>query len=267
VVTDRARAILITGASSGIGRALALNYAAPGTHLALVGRDATRLERVAADCRAKGATVETSRIDVRARKALADWIRSVDDAHPLDLAIASAGINTGLGIGRLCEDPDAVRAMFEVHVIGALNTIDPAVARMRVRGRGQIALLGSIAGVRGFPHSPSYSAVKAAIHTYAEALRGNLEPQGVTVSLVIPGFVATSLNEKVIAPKPFEMSDTRAAEIIRRGLDRHAAIVAFPRILYVGAFLLRWLPARWVDYALNLVHVDIPETRERALER
>jgi short-subunit dehydrogenase len=138
---------------------------------------------------------------------------------------------------------------------------------MRPRGRGQIALLGSIAGVRGLPYSPAYSATKAAVHAYAEALRGSLASCGLDVSLVIPGFVRTPLNAAHVAPLPLAMSDTRAAEIIRNGLDRRAAVIAFPRLLYYGANLLRVLPRRLVDFCLNLIHVDIPETRERANAR
>jgi len=258
----RPQSILITGASSGIGRALALNYAGPGVYLALLGRNQERLDEVSELCRACGAETDAAQIDVRDRDKLAEWIRSVDDKNPLDLVIPSAGILTGLGMGRLREDPDAVRAIISINLIGVLNTVDPAIERMCARGRGQIAFIGSIAAVRGFPHSPAYCATKAAIHAYAEGLRGGLAAQGVRVSLIIPGFVATAMNEDMIAPKPLLMSDERAARIIRRGLDRGAPVIAFPRILYYWTYLLRFLPARWVDYALNLRHADIHETRE-----
>ena len=256
------RSILITGASSGIGRALALNYAGPDVRLALLGRNQERLDEVSERCRARGAETDAALIDVRARDKLAEWIRSLDDKNPLDLVIASAGILTGLGMGRLREDPDAVRAIISINLIGVLNTVDPVIERMCARGRGLIAFMGSISAVRGLPQSPAYCATKAAIHAYAEGLRGGLAAQGVRVSLIIPGFVATALNVDMIAPKPLLVSDERAARIIRRGLDRGAPVIAFPRLLYYGTYLLRLFPARWVDYALNLAHVDIHETRE-----
>jgi short-subunit dehydrogenase len=258
----RPRSILITGASSGIGRALALNYAGPDVRLALLGLNQEHLDEVSEQCRARGAVINAAQIDVRTRDKLAEWIRSVDDDNPLDLVIASAGIATGLGMGRLREDPDAVRAIISINLIGVLNTVDPAIERMCTRGRGQIAFIGSIAAVRGLPYSPAYCATKAAIHAYAEGLRGGLAAMGVRVSLIIPGFVATALNEDMIVYKPLLLSDVRAARIIRRGLDRGAPVIAFPRLLYYGAHLLRLFPARWVDYALNLGHVDIHETRE-----
>jgi short-subunit dehydrogenase len=263
-MTGGATSILITGASSGIGRALAMNYAGVGVHLALAGRHAERLEEVAAKCRAAGAITTTASIDVRARDEMQRWVHAIDDRHPIDLAIASAGITTGLGMGRLREDPETVRAAISINLLGVLNTVDPVIERMCLRGHGQIAFVGSIAAVRGLPHSPAYCATKAAVHAYAEALRGGLTPQGVRVSLIIPGFVSTAFNEDLVGPKPLAMSDSRAAQIIRRGLERRAPVIAFPRILYFGAHLLRLLPARWADFWLNRVEVDVPETTERA---
>src|ERR1700674_3152173 len=200
MATPRGKSILITGASSGIGRALARAYARPGAHLALGGRNRERLDEVVSQCRAAGAEASGVIMDVRERQRVREWVESVDDMRPIDLLIASAGITTGLGMGRLREDPDAVRAIFSINVIGVLNTIDPVVARMCARGRGQIALIGSPAALRGLPSSPAYCATKAAIHLYAEALRGSLAGQGVQVSLVAPGFVATALNRDIICP-------------------------------------------------------------------
>jgi NAD(P)-dependent dehydrogenase (short-subunit alcohol dehydrogenase family) len=258
-----AKSILITGATSGIGRALAREYAKPGVHLALIGRDRKRLDEVAAEGRARGAIVSAATLDVRARHDLARWIRSIDDAAPLDLVIAGAGITTGIGIGRPREGADAVRAVIATNLMGVLNTIDPAIERMSARGRGRLAFLSTIAAVHGFPYSPAYCASKAAIHSYAEGIRAELLPHGVGVSIIVPGFVTTPLNRDIVCPKPFKTKPERAAQIIRRGLDRGRPVIAFPRLLYGAAYILKVLPTRWVDTFLNLIHVDIPETRER----
>lgn len=258
-----AKSILITGATSGIGRALAREYAAPGVHLALIGRDRRRLDEVAAEARARGATVSAAALDVRARHELAKWIRAVDGETPLDLVIAGAGITTGIGLGRPREGADAVRAVIATNLIGVLNTIDPVIERMSARGRGRLAFLSTIAAVHGFPYSPAYCASKAAIHSYAEGIRAELLPHGVAVSIIVPGFVATPLNQDIVCPKPFVTKPERAAQIIRRGLDRDRPIIAFPRMLYGAAYILKVLPTAWVDRFLNLIHVDIPETRER----
>ena len=136
---------------------------------------------------------------------------------------------------------------------------------MAARGAGVIAMTGSIAAVRGLPYSPAYCATKAAVHLYAESLRGTLARKGVAVSLIVPGFVHTPLNADLVAPKPLAMNDERAARIIRRGLDRRKPLIAFPRLLYWGARLTTVLPTRLVDFFMVRQRVDVPVTRERML--
>lgn len=253
------RSILITGASSGIGRALATAYAAAGIHLALAGRDETRLEETAVQCRALGARVSTASIDVRDGDEMARWIRSVDDADPIELGIAGAGVTAGLGVGRLREHPTLVRNVIATNLIGAINTITPLAERMCMRGRGQIAVIGSIGALRGLPSCPAYSASKAALHAYAESLRPTLAAQGVRISTIAPGFVDTALNRDIVCPKPLMIPAERAAAIIRRRLERGEAVIAFPRLLALGLELSRLLPRRLTDLAFAAVHVDVPE--------
>jgi short-subunit dehydrogenase len=262
-VTGRPRSILITGASSGIGRALALAYAAPGVRLALIGRDAMRLEAAGAAARARGAEVETGLVDVRDRTAMADWIAAADRQRPFDLAIANAGITTGLGPGDLTEDPEAVRAIIATNLIGPLNTVEPLIGPMCERGIGHLAFVGSIAGLRGLPYSPAYCVTKSGVHAYAESIRPRLEARGVLVSLIVAGFVKTPLNDSIAAMKPGEVSDARAAAIIKRGLDRGRATIGFPTFLYAAAWLGRFLPARLYDRIMRRVEVRVPSTRER----
>ncbi len=257
------RSILITGASSGIGRALALAYAAPGLRLALIGRNAERLRETAAAAEAKGAEVACAQLDVRDGDAMRAWIATADAAHPINLVIANAGITTGLAGDGISEDPQAVRALLATNLIGVLNTVEPLIAPMCGRGHGQIAFIGSIAGLRGLPYSPAYCASKAAVHAYAESLRGRLERRGVRVSLVIAGFVKTPLNDSIAAAKPLEVSDAEAAAIIKRGLARGKATIAFPLALYIVACLARVLPARLVDRLFAQFDVNVPETKER----
>jgi short-subunit dehydrogenase len=260
----RPRSLLITGASSGIGRALALAYAEEGTHLCLIGRDETRLAETVAAASAKGAIAKPVLLDVRDRDAMHGWITSADAQHPFDLVIANAGITTGLAPDALSEDPLAVRAIMATNLIGVLNTVEPLIAPMAGRGHGQIAFIGSIAGLRGLHHSPAYCMTKAAVHAYADSLRGRLEQRGICVSLAVVGFVKTPLNDSITAMKPFEISDRRAAEIIRNGLARGKATIAFPWPLYAAALLGRALPARLYDKIMARVDANVPETKERA---
>jgi short-subunit dehydrogenase len=257
------RSILITGASSGIGRALALVYARQGVSLSLIGRDRERLEDVAAAARAQGAEVSLGQLDVRDQDAMAEWIKAADARSPFDLVIANAGITTGLAPGDIAEDPQAVRAIIGVNLIGVLNTVEPLIAPMCGRGAGQIAFIGSIAGLRGLPYAPSYCATKAAVHAYSESLRGRIEASGVRVSLIIPGFVKTPLNDSIDAIKPLEMTGTEAALLIQRGLERGRAVIAFPRSLYLLARVSRILPIRLVDKVMARFRVNIPQTEER----
>jgi short-subunit dehydrogenase len=259
----KTRRILITGASSGIGRALALRYARDGRSLALYGRDAERLEETAAACRAAGAEVDTTIADVRDRRGMAARIAESDARAPLDLVIANAGVSTGLAAGQIAEDPEAVRGLLAINVHGVFNTVEPAIAAMTARRRGQIAVVGSMAGLRGLPYSPAYCASKAAVHLYADSLRGALAPHGVGVSLIVPGFVTTPMTAKLDAWQPGRVSDAKAAEIIIRGLERRAAVIAFPLFVYYAMKLFAWLPHGMVDSVMRRFDVTVPQTHER----
>jgi len=242
------RSILITGASSGIGAALARAYAAPGVHLALGGRNAARLDEVVAACRAAGADAEGSSIDVTDRDAMAAWIGAADDAAPLDLVIANAGISGSAADGT--PQAERTRAMFAVNVDGTLNTLEPALPRMQARRRGHLALMSSLAGFRGVPSAPAYCASKAAVRIYGEGLRARLAQDGIAVSVICPGFVRTPMTAANPFPMPLLMTPERAAEIIGRGLARRRARIAFPLRLYLATRLLAALPPGLTDRLL-----------------
>lgn len=241
--------VLITGASSGLGAALALAYAAAGRDLALTGRDAGRLEAVAEACRARGATVRTATLDVTDRPALAAWIAACDAARPVDLAIANAGISAGTGGG--AESEDQARRIFAVNLDGVLNTLSPLIPAMTARRRGQVALMSSLASFRGFPGAPAYCASKAAVRLYGEALRGVLAPHGIGVSVLCPGFVRTPMTAVNDFPMPFLMDAEAAAARIVAGLARDRARIAFPRRLYALAWLAGTLPPAWTGRWLD----------------
>ncbi len=257
------RSVLVTGASSGIGRGIALAYAAPGVRLALVGRDAGRLEATAASARQKGAEVETATLDVRDRVAVATWIAAADARHPFDLVVANAGITTGLGPDDLAEEPEAVRAILSTNLIGVLNTVEPLIHPMTARGIGHIAMVGSIAGLHGLPYSPAYCITKAGVHAYAESIRARLERRGVLVSLIVAGYVKTPLNDSISAFKPGELSEAAAGALIRRRLEQGRATIAFPFFLYASALFGRALPSRWYDQIMLRIVARVPQTRER----
>lgn len=243
--------VVITGASGGIGAALARSYARPGRRLALTGRDLDRLDAVVAACRAAGAEVVPAALDVRDAEAVREFLAAVDADGPIDLVIANAGVSSGVGAGGLCEDWEAARLTLAVNLDGTLNTLQPAVDLMRARGHGgQIAVIGSLAAWRGLPSCPGYSASKAAIEAYAEGLRGMLAPDGIAVSVISPGYVTSAMSARVEGPKPFLMEADRAAVIIRQGLARNRGRISFPLPLALGTRLLTLLPGWLADRVL-----------------
>jgi short-subunit dehydrogenase len=245
------QSVLITGASSGIGEALALHYAAPGVFLALCGRQEDRLQSVARACRDKGADTDVAVLDVTQRSALEDWIIDLDEARPLDLVIANAGISGGTGGVMNGEPEDQARAIFDVNLGGVLNTIQPIMPRMVSRGRGQIALISSLAGFRGFPSAPAYSASKGAVRFYGEALRGAMQGTGVSINVVCPGFVKSRMTDANNFYMPLLMPANKAAVVIAKGLSRDKGRIVFPWPLHFTAWFISILPDCWAQKLLN----------------
>lgn len=248
------RHVLITGASSGLGSALARAYAQPGVLLSLGGRNAERLETVATACRTAGAEVVATPLDLADCAALHRWLAGADECQPLDLVIANAGVSAGTGRDGL-ESAEQTRHILATNIDGVVETVLPAIERMRARRHGQLALMASLAGYRGFPGAPAYCASKAFVKVWGEALRGHLKADGIGVSTICPGYVATPMTAVNAFPMPFLMSAERAARIIRRGLARDRARIAFPWPTAFGAWLAGTLPPAWTDPLL----VRLPE--------
>ncbi len=219
--------IVITGASSGIGEALALHYAREGTALFLTGRNEERLESVVAACKAKGAKATGKIIDVCDAPAMKDWLLSLEKEAPVDLVIANAGISGGTGEGSL-ESAQQVRNIFDVNVTGVFNTVEPLLLAMTARQSGQIAIMASLAGFRGFPGAPAYCASKAAVKVYGEGLRGSLSHKGVKINVICPGFVESRMTAVNPYPMPFLIDAEKAATIIAKGLEQNKGRIAFP---------------------------------------
>ncbi len=234
--------IVITGASSGLGAALAQVYAAPGVTLYLTGRDATRLEAVAQICRARGSQAELAVLDVTDRAAMAAWLAGLGR---VDLLIANAGISAGTGGAG--ESEAQARQIFDVNLYGVLNSIHPLLPD-RVK---QIAIISSLAGLRGQPGAPAYSASKGAVRMYGESLRLELAPKGLGVTVVCPGFIRTPMTAVNKFPMPWLMEVEDAATLIKRRLAKNPARIAFPWPLYALVWLLSVLPIRWADAVLS----------------
>ena len=251
-MTDRGhRHVVITGASAGIGQALARAYAAPGVTLGLVARDAARLAACAEQCRQSGATVETAQLDVRDAASMSTWLTAFDDFHPIDLLIANAGVASTLATTGDWEDLERTRRVFDTNFYGAMHTLLPVIDRMRERRRGQIAIVSSLAALRGMAISPAYCASKSAIKAYGESVRPLLARDGVRLSLVFPGFVKTAMSDVFPGEKPMLWSADKAARHIRAKLAAGRAEIKFPSLLAFGMGLLPLLPAQLGDAILD----------------
>jgi short-subunit dehydrogenase len=240
--------VLITGATSAIGSALACAYAAPGVTLHLHGRNETRLAEVAALCQSAGATVHIFVADVRDIAAMRDWLQSLE---PLDLLIINAGMNTHIGPAGEPEPWEAVEAVLDVNLKAAMAVVHALLPAMRQRGKGQIALMSSLAGYYGLPVTPTYSASKAGLKAYGEALRAWLAPEGIRVNVVMPGFVESPMCEAMPGSKPWMWTPERAARVIQRRLERNQARISFPFPLNWGCWWLAVLPAAWSQRLVN----------------
>jgi short-subunit dehydrogenase len=248
--------VAITGASSGIGQALAHALAGRRSRLSLFGRNQGRLNTVAQSCSALGAEVGTSSVDVLDSGSLARALIDIDQRHPISLLIANAGVGGASALaGQTGELADAARHILEVNAIGIINTLIPIAPRMQARGQGHLAIIGSLSGYLGLPHAPTYCASKAAARVYGEALRRQLKPAGVHVTVVCPGFVATPMSA-TLPPVPFVWSVEQAAERILRAIAGKKAEIAFPWQLAVPVRLLSLLPRPLADFIVGRLPRD-----------
>lgn len=222
------KTILITGASGGIGAALARAYAAAGVTLLLWGRDQARLDQTAARCRALGATCVTEALDVRDFAAMTTRLAEADAAMPIDLAIFNAGLGGSVANDATTESPDAARATAEVNFVSPILGAHLIADAMAKRGGGRIVLIGSIAESFPLPMAPTYAATKAGLAVFAEALGIRMAKHGVGVTLVSPGFIDTPMSQQVTEPKPFLMSADDAARIIKRKIAGGARRIVVP---------------------------------------
>ena len=237
------RSIAITGASSGLGRALAEACAGPGITLHLAGRDPGRLAASAAACRARGASVREQALDVRDAAACGAWIAAMDG---LDLLIANAGISGGTG-GQ-SEPMDQVQAIFATNVQGVLNTALPAMQKMAAqppdsRGlRGQVGVVASVAAFVAAPGAAAYCASKAAVQNWAEATDATERARGLRLHAICPGYIRTPMTAVNAFPMPFMLEPEEAARRTLDGLAAGRTRIAYPWPTYAISRIAGALP-------------------------
>lgn len=246
------RHVLITGATSGLGRALAEGYAQGGRRLSISGRDKERLDSVAAGCRDAGADVNATILDVTDEQAMEKWIVECDQLQPIDILIANAGIGGAAVVPpKTGEDGALARHILSVNTLGIINTVTPVTPRMIARGRGHIVMVGSIQDSIGVPQSPIYCASKAAVQIYADGLRRLLYDQGVSVTLVRPGFIDTPMSRSLEMPRPFCWSAEHAADRVIAGISKRVGQITFPWPLRLLFGLQKFAPVWITDLVIK----------------
>jgi NADP-dependent 3-hydroxy acid dehydrogenase YdfG len=220
------RSVFITGASSGLGRGLALHYANAGARVHAAARRKEELSKLAGE--APPGTIVPVALDVRDHEALASAIEAAEEAAGgvLDLVIANAGVGQPTSGRKL--DWRTVRTIMDVNVTSACVTIAAALPKMIARNHGHVAAMSSLAAFRGMPGNGSYCASKAALHVWMESLRVDLRKTAVRATTIYPGFVRTEMTAKNKFPMPFLMELPDAVQAMAAGLARGAPVIAYP---------------------------------------
>lgn len=221
------KSAFVTGASSGIGKALCLRLAADGYRLGLSARREELLEDLAATIRSKGGQADVFVLDASDTAAVTETVRAADDAFGgLDLVVANAGMGRQRWAGKLRYSD--IEGTLQLNMLGAAATLVSVLPRMVERGRGHLVGVSSLAGYRGLPKSAAYSGTKAFLRVFLEGLRVDLQRTGVAVTDVQPGFVRTPMTDDNKNPMPFLVEPEVAADHIARGIANRAAVVSFP---------------------------------------
>ena len=246
-VSDTA-SVFLTGASSGLGEALARHYAARGAKLGLVARRADLLERLGQSLPAGADTYAADVRDLAALKAAAADFMAKHGVP--DLVIANAGVSHGT-LTECADDIEVFRQIMDINVIGMGNTFHPYVAAMHAAGHGTLAGVASVAGYRGLPGAGAYSASKAAAIRYLESLRVELRGSGVRVATICPGYIATPMTERNPYPMPFLITADDFARRFARALDAGKDYAVIPWQMGVVAKVLAVLPNALFDAAFS----------------
>lgn len=230
--------VIITGASGGIGRALAIEYSKNQARLFLFGRSKSELGITANLCVQHGGVVEVFEVDVTDFDGMKAALDEICGRVKVDVVYANAGVSAGTSGG--CESIFQIQKIIDVNINGVVNTIEPVVSYMREWNSGHVVLISSMAGFVPLPSSPTYSATKAFVRYYGNAIGILLKPFQISVTVVCPGYIRTKMTDVNKFPMPFLMSPEKAARIIINGVNKKKSIVAFPRRMYFAIQALRF---------------------------
>jgi short-subunit dehydrogenase len=238
------KVVMITGASSGIGRGLATELASKGAKIGLVARRADALRELQSDIEALGGRAFSAPGDVRDAASMRDVADSITtELGSIDILIANAGIGTSTDGAEV--SGEEVANVINVNVIGTANSVAAVLPQMVKRGQGQLVGISSLAAYRGLPRSAAYCASKAAVSAFFESLRLDLEPRGIAVTIIHPGFIKTPLTAGRDAQMPFLMELDGAVKKIVTAIERRKKSYAFPwqlaTIVRAGMIMPIWM--------------------------
>jgi short-subunit dehydrogenase len=235
---------VVTGASSGIGWALAMALAREGARVGLVARRREALEQLAAEIGQAGGTAAAAPADVGERQAVVAAIHDLAARlGPVDLLVANAGVGAPTRLEPF--NVADMEKMFRVNMLGVIYAVEAVLPEMLRRGRGHLAAVSSLAAYKGLPGESAYCGSKAAVNAFMEGLRIQLRGKGVAVTTICPGFVHTPMTSVNEFHMPFAMSADEAARRIVGGLRRRVKVFNFPWQTTLMMKLTRWLPD-WV---------------------
>lgn len=249
-VSSNPKVILITGASRGLGRALALAYAGPDCHLILTARSVEALISTETLCAQKGARITPMMLDLASPGSIEEFLTHLTRLDLPDLFLANAGLYSGTGPDGQLEPVEQQRSVLEANLVGTIQLTD-AIARQMVEiRRGQIGLVSSLAALQPQTDSPTYSASKAGLSAYGMALGDFLAAREVDLSVIYPGHIETDQTAVHQGALPGLISADKAAQIIRTGLDRRRSRIIFPRSIHWLILASNLLP-RWLQRRIN----------------
>lgn len=241
------RVVMITGASSGLGRGMALEIAARGGHLGLVARREDLLNEIVDEGKARNVKAIAATADVRDAKAVRDAAdRFRNELGPIDILIANAGIGTADHAVSLT--PEHAANVIGINVLGAVNSVAAVLPEMVERKQGRLVAISSLAAYRGLAKSAAYCASKAALSAYFESLRIDLRHSGVGVTIIHPGFIKTALTAGREAKMPYLMELEDGVKKIIGAIEREKKIYAFPWQLATIVRASRLMPAAMYDW-------------------
>ncbi|MFS8184353.1 SDR family NAD(P)-dependent oxidoreductase [Pseudovibrio denitrificans] len=236
------KSILITGASSGLGRAIALGYAEAGVTLCLTGRNEERLGETVRVAEGRGCRVLWRSLDICDAQAVQSWVDELEQETSLDLVISNAGVTGSHGIDGSVETAETAHAQIATNLGGTVNLLTAVAPYMQKRKSGRIALISSLAGMQPISDGPAYGASKAGIIAYGEAMRDHLHKWGVFVSVICPGYILTPMADQFKSWRPYEFTAEQAAEKIKKAIARKKAFYAFPWQLALSIRIGKLLP-------------------------